>query len=129
MDHEKPSPIESTKPELIRASSTRYMNMHLELDEIPRLHNILAAVCTWILLAGFIVLPGTFTSFQNSPQFKEANSDSDKGSLEHNILHGISHMGLLWVAAICSISGALGSCVLWVRWRRNYVWLINRIFL
>lgn len=37
---------------------TRYMEMLLHLDKIPRLDNILASVFTWILLAGFLVIPG-----------------------------------------------------------------------
>jgi len=104
------------------------MNMLLALDEIPRLHNILAAAFTWILLAGFIVFPGTFTSFQNSETFKQAASNSDHNAIEHTILHDVSHLGLLWVAGGCCIFGTLGMCILWFRWRQNYLWLINRIF-
>ena len=45
---------------------TRYMNMLLALDSIPRLHNVLASFFTWFLLAGFLLFPGTFTSLQNN---------------------------------------------------------------
>jgi hypothetical protein len=37
-------------------------------EEVPRLHNLLSGLFTWILLAGFVVLPGTFSTldgFQN----------------------------------------------------------------
>jgi len=44
---------------------TQYVNMLLALDDIPALHNIAAQFFTWILLAGFILFPGTFTSLQN----------------------------------------------------------------
>ncbi|KAF4609977.1 hypothetical protein D9613_010564 [Agrocybe pediades] len=44
---------------------TQYVNMLLALDDIPALHNIAAQFFTWILLAGFILFPGTFTNLQN----------------------------------------------------------------
>jgi predicted histidine transporter YuiF (NhaC family) len=100
--------------------------MLLHLDRIPRLHNILAAVFTWILLAGFLVIPGTFTSFKNSEAFKDSNN---KDALEQKILHSVANVGLLWVSGACFVIGLLGCCWLWFMWRRNYVWLINRIFL
>ena len=57
------------RPHLIHATSTQmdtqYVNMLLALDSIPRLHNMLAGFFTWVLLAGFVLFPGTFTSLQN----------------------------------------------------------------
>ena len=102
---------------------TRYMGMLLHLDSIPRLHNILAALFTWILLAGFLVIPGTYTSFKNHTD----NSKSD--AVEDAIVHSVSHIGLVWVSGAFCIIGAVGCCWLWFLWRKNYVWLINRIFL
>lgn len=119
------------KPQLITrvpSIQTQYMSMLLHLDEIPRLHNILAALSTWILLAGFLVVPGTFTSFKDSATFENA-SQENSNTVEAAILHSINHIGLLWVSGACCIIGALGACALWLRWRKNYVWLINRIFL
>ncbi|KAG8221529.1 hypothetical protein J3R82DRAFT_1747 [Butyriboletus roseoflavus] len=46
---------------------TRYVNMLLALDDISPLFNILAAFFTWILLAGFLLFPGTFASWKNEP--------------------------------------------------------------
>jgi len=101
------------------------MNMLLDLDTIPRLHNILASFFTWILLAGFIIFPGTFTSLSTL---------TDDSALQENhaastILKSVKHVSLLYVAAFCSGIGALGMIWLWIRWRANYVWLLNRIFL
>lgn len=104
---------------------TRYMGMLLHLDNIPRLHNILAAIFTWILLAGFLVIPGTFTSFKNSAAFK----DGDSNAVEGAILHSIANIGLVWVSGAFCVIGAVGCCWLWFLWRQNYVWLINKIFL
>ncbi|OQU95261.1 hypothetical protein CLAIMM_01494 [Cladophialophora immunda] len=121
----------SSKPALTRVPSiqTRYMEMLLHLDQIPRLYNILASLFTWILLAGFLVVPGTFTTFKNSKAFQNADNDNDDNEVAHAIVHSIANIGLLWLAgAFCAV-GALGCLWLWFRWRKNYVWLINRIFL
>jgi len=118
-------------PPLTRVPSvqTRYMEMLLHAaDAVPRLHNILAAVFTWILLASFLVVPGTFTSFRNSDAFKQADED-DGNKVAHAIVHSIAHIGLLAVSAILLSIGGLGCFWLWYVWRLNYVWLINRIFL
>lgn len=125
MDRKFPSG--SSKPTLTRTSSiqTRYMEMLLSLDEIPRLHNMLASFLTWILLAGFIVFPGTFTSFQQSGVVK----GDTKGAVAEKILGTVGNVPLLWVAGACCIIGGAGMIGLWWRWSNNYVWLINRIFL
>lgn len=38
--------------------------MLLALDDIPLIYDLSASFFTWILLAGFILFPGTFTSLQ-----------------------------------------------------------------
>jgi hypothetical protein len=43
---------------------TRYVNMLLALDDIPQLFHMMASFFTWILLAGFLLFPGTFTSLK-----------------------------------------------------------------
>ena len=80
------------------------------------------------MLAGFLVIPGTFTSVQNSAAFKDAaENESDK--VAHAILDGIKNVGLVWVSGAFCLIGALGCLWLWFAWRKNYVWLLNRIFL
>lgn len=120
----------SSRPTLTRVptTQTRYMEMLLHLDQIPRLHNILSSAFTWILLAGFLVVPGTFTSFKNSQAFKEADSD-ESNAVAHAIVRSIANIGLLWVSGAFCIIGGLGCIWLWFCWRQNYVWLLNRIFL
>lgn len=119
-----------SRPYLTRVPSvqTRYMEMLLHLDQIPRVHNILASLFTWILLAGFLVIPGTFTSVQNSAAFKDA-AENERDKVAHAILDGIKNIGLVWVSGAFCLIGALGCLWLWVAWRKNYVWLLNRIFL
>ncbi|KAG6902431.1 hypothetical protein C0995_016610 [Termitomyces sp. Mi166 len=69
---------------------TKYVNMLLALDSVPRLHNMMASFFTWILLAGFILFPGTFTSLQNS----QAAASSEVG---RQVLRAVAHVPLLSV--------------------------------
>lgn len=48
-------------------TQTRYVNMLLALDRISPIFNILASFFTWILLAGFLLFPGTFASWKDAP--------------------------------------------------------------
>ncbi len=120
----------SSKRPLARMPSvqTRYMEMLLHLDEIPRLYNILASLFSWIILAGFLVVPGTFTTFKESKAFQNADKN-DNDEVAHAIIHSIANIGLLWLAGAFCVVGVVGCIGLWFRWRENYVWLINRIFL
>jgi hypothetical protein len=51
------------------------------------MHNLLAAFFTWILLAGFVLLPGTFTSLQ---QAGEGTSNEN----EKAVLHAVQNVSL-----------------------------------
>jgi hypothetical protein len=44
------------------SSRSQYMNMLLALDDIPTVYDLAASFFTWILLAGFVLFPCTFTS-------------------------------------------------------------------
>ena len=101
---------------------TPYMIMSVQAIEAPMLHNLLAAVFSWITLAGFIVLPGTFTSLETPGRL----GNSTGGKLVQNTVKNIP---LLAIGIICCISGTVGSCFLWRKWRKNYIWLMMHIFL
>jgi hypothetical protein len=68
-DHNTDASKTDTRPHLLHGTpsqmDTQYVNMLLALDDIPQLHNIYAGFFNWILLAGFILFPGTFTSLKN----------------------------------------------------------------
>lgn len=108
---------------------TRYMEMLLALDKVPRLHNILAAFFGWLLLAGFVVFPGTFTSVQAELASSSSSSTAPPDVARALLLDRIDNPPLLVVAAVACGAGALGLLGLAVRWRRNYVWLLGRVFL
>lgn len=119
-------------PPLRRQTSikTRYMTMLLDLDTIPRLHNILASFFTWILLAGYLVFPGTFTSLQDeTTTIPVIGNSTTTETAEKVFLKHVKNAPLLWIAGFCCGIGVVGMGWLWWRWRENFVWLINRIFL
>ncbi|CZT41366.1 uncharacterized protein RSE6_01095 [Rhynchosporium secalis] len=99
--------------------------MLLAMDPIPRMDNILAAFFTLILLACFVIFPGTFTSLHSFEKKPEISSSGTASA----ILETVKNITLLVIAGSCCGIGALGMIWLWMKWRSNYVWLLNRIFL
>ncbi|KAF1970737.1 hypothetical protein BU23DRAFT_556459 [Bimuria novae-zelandiae CBS 107.79] len=105
-------------------AKTKYIDMLLGLDNVPKLHNILASFSTWILLAGYIVFPATFNKLND----KELDNKADT-RLESQALKTVRNVPLLYVAAFACGIGVLGCLWLWWKHRKNYVWVVNRIFL
>ncbi|KAF3031372.1 hypothetical protein E8E12_000346 [Didymella heteroderae] len=104
------------------ASQTLYMAMSIQANQVPVIFDICASFSSWLTLAGFIVLPATFTSLKNS---------NDLGSVAggKEIQDAVRNLGLLPVAAILCCVGIASSSWLWWRWHKNYIWLVSRIFL
>jgi hypothetical protein len=105
---------------------TRYMDMLLGLDTIPTLHKIYAALFTWLLLAGYIVFPATFTTLNDSSKVAQAAANGTE--VERDVLNTVKNAPVLYIAVICCIIGAIGMIALWWRWKHNYIWVINHIF-
>jgi hypothetical protein len=101
---------------------TPYMVMSVQANEASKLHNFLAAMYSWITLAGYIVLPGTFTSLTKSDSLHNSNS----GKV---VQKAVQNVPLLPLAGLCFLGGTIGSCYLWRKWWKNYIWLVGRIFL
>lgn len=80
----------STRPHLFHGSpsqiETQYVNMLLAKYKIHAIYNALAGFFTWILLAGFILFPGTFTSLQKS--------QLGIGTTGEEVLNAITHVPL-----------------------------------
>jgi hypothetical protein len=88
--------------------------------EVPWWWNLAAAMSSWILLAGFLVLPGAFTSLAKLQLNTNTNNVVYKLTQQHMLLgFGISFCVL----------GFLGTGVLWLRYRSNHVWLLGRLFM
>lgn len=124
---EPKSPKPAHRPGLQRrrtTARTRYIDMLLGLDAVSPLHNILASLSVWILLAGYIVFPATFNSLQKASYDAQADS-----KLKSEALQTTRNLPLLYVAAVACGIGIAGCVWLWWTHRKNYVWVINRIFL
>ncbi|PSN58926.1 hypothetical protein BS50DRAFT_448460, partial [Corynespora cassiicola Philippines] len=72
-------------------------------------------------LAGYVVLPTTFTSLQNAHGLDKTAGGKMVKDVGRNIR-------LLPLASILCCIGTAGTCWLWWKWRRNYIWLMSRIF-
>ncbi|KAI9728244.1 MAG: hypothetical protein M1834_007737 [Cirrosporium novae-zelandiae] len=96
-------PRRSTRPGLSRMPTveTEYMNMLLRLDTIPRWCNILSSFCGWILLAGYLVFPSTFTSLTESED--DISGSSTTSQAAHVVIQTVKNIGLLWLAGCTDI--------------------------
>ncbi|KAH6694349.1 hypothetical protein BKA61DRAFT_439549, partial [Leptodontidium sp. MPI-SDFR-AT-0119] len=101
---------------------TRYIDMLLQLDTVPKWHNILAGVFSWLLLAGYLVLPGTFTSIRNSRTLSEGAGKAGKV-----VVKAAQNLPLLWLAGFCCGVASVGMLFLCRIWYSNYKWMLDRI--
>ncbi|TQW01636.1 hypothetical protein IF2G_10833 [Cordyceps javanica] len=109
------------KGETAPASRRNCQHDELILDcyDVPWKYPLQASIASWMLLAGYLVLPSAFNSMKKS-SIKMVGQAADL--LEKNV-------PLLWLAGcLCGIS------TLWISWlcvrmRKNYVWLGKNIFL
>jgi hypothetical protein len=93
--------------------------MLLDLDSIPLLHSILAAASTWLLLAGFVILPTAFESL---------NTAKLSGTSE-TIYNSVHHVPILVLASISSSFGVIGMLFVWLKNSTNYIWITNKVFM
>jgi hypothetical protein len=95
--------------------------MSIQSNQASGWYTISAGIFSWLILAGYLVLPNTFTSLKTS----KALGDSKEGQMLQNT---IQNVGLLRCAGVLCSIGLLGISGLWYEWRKNYVWLITYIF-
>ncbi|KAH8655737.1 hypothetical protein BX600DRAFT_385525, partial [Xylariales sp. PMI_506] len=76
---------------------------------------------SWLLLAGYLVFPSTFSSLSN------AKILSNTGKAENYIVAAVQNVPLLYIASFCCGIATTGLIWLWIKWSQNYVFLINRI--
>ncbi|KAH1607625.1 hypothetical protein KXX21_005130 [Aspergillus fumigatus] len=110
----------------ITIGHSRYVQMLLDVDHMPWIYNVIASVAQWILLAGYLVVPGTFTSLQRSNKIEQALGDNGTGTA---ILGTIQNPPLLAIACVLFTIGAALLAWLYWEWRENYIWLVSRIFI
>jgi hypothetical protein len=101
---------------------SQYTNMLLEWGDIPLSDILYAGIFQWLLLAGYMVLPGTFVSLQKS----EAVQEGLRGNgAEEAVLHTIQNPPLLAIACVLFLVGLMGMAWLSFRWKTNYIWLAH----
>ncbi|OJJ83482.1 uncharacterized protein ASPGLDRAFT_48030 [Aspergillus glaucus CBS 516.65] len=84
----------------LHSIETRYEQMLL--DEVPWYLNLVAEFAHWALLAGYLVIPGTFTSLQKSDALKKSLDKTEAGKA---ILNTIQNSPLVVTAQ--SLNAAL----------------------
>ena len=125
-DHSRDS-----RPEPRSAESQPFlMNDWVKMKiEMPKVYlgilyaNMLASLFTWLLLAGFTVLPVTFASLRNSRTLNEI------GKAGKAVFGAVQNIGFLWLAGTFFFCGVFGLLWLWWENRKNYIWLTDRVFL
>ncbi|KAL4889247.1 hypothetical protein BDV59DRAFT_210439 [Aspergillus ambiguus] len=127
-------PADTTKPDACKLTregtdltvNTEYISMLLELDTIHWIYNVLASTANWALLAGYLVIPGTFTSLQNSSAFEDKILSIFQ---KKAILSSVQNPPLAAIAGTFFFTGLISMVCLYRRWIGNYIWVINRLFL
>ena len=110
-----------------RVNETAYANMLRDEAQMEIRYNIAVSTANWVLLAGYLVIPGTFTSLQRSSQVEETLSSNKAGQA---VLSTIQNPPLLAIAFLLFV-GAITGILLLLRVRKlriTYTWLINKLF-
>jgi hypothetical protein len=110
------------------AGETTYAQMLKEEAEMDMSFNITVGAANWALLAGYLVIPGTFTSMQTSNQVEKILQTNKAG---RTVLHTIQNPPLLAIACLLLVGGI--AALIWLlhfpKPRGNYPWLINKLFM
>lgn len=103
-----------------------YIKMILDMDEIPLFYNILASLFPWLVLAGYLVFPGTFTSLRTSTSMKDMAAKNEIGKVAYNAVQNASLVG---IATVCCTIGLCGEVWIWWQQKPNFLWLVHKVFL
>ncbi|KAJ5878302.1 hypothetical protein N7455_001767 [Penicillium solitum] len=69
----------------ISGNETPYTRMLKEEAQMNWTYNLLASGANWVLLAGYLVIPGTFTSLKESNSVEETLEKNNAGRKKHRI--------------------------------------------
>lgn len=106
---------------------TGYVKMLKDEAQMEMGYNIRVSAANWALLAGYLVIPGTFTSLQKSTQVEDALSNNKAGRV---VMRTIQNPPLLAIACMFFV-GAITAMYFLIRVRKIrtcYTWLINKLF-
>ena len=82
-----------------------YEQMVLDNQHAKLKNNILAATFAWILLAGYLVFPNTFSTLRTSNALQLSVAQSEVGEFSYKLVLSIP---LLTLAAICYVISSCG---------------------
>jgi hypothetical protein len=108
------------------ANDTIYTKMLKEEAQMDWRFNLCANAANWVLLAGYVIIPGTFTSLKRSNEVQDVLQKNGAGRV---VLKTIQNPPLLVIAFLFLITGGAMLGWLWIKFKNNYPWLINKIFL
>ena len=93
-----------------------YIDMLYEYDCIPLKYKLFAACSLWLLLFGFVLFSGTFTTFKLD-------------TAEEVLISKIENMPMFVFGILfCGASSCALIYLSW-RWKENSIWLVERILL
>ncbi|CAG7932376.1 unnamed protein product [Penicillium olsonii] len=110
----------------ISGNETPYTRMLKEEAQMNWTYNLLASGANWVLLAGYLVIPGTFTSLKESNSVEETLEKNNAGRV---VLSTIQNPPLLVFACLFLVTGATVLGWLFKLYKANYSWLTNKLFL
>ena len=91
-----------------------------EMDQNISMHYFaLSGFFSWLLLAGFLISPATFSS----ANYFEALDRS--GSVGKYMATAVRNVPVLYIATFACLISMIGLLWLWWKWRHNYLW-VNR---
>ena len=93
-----------------------------QTNSAKSMYNTLAALCSWFLLAGFILFPGTFTSLNKAGVLRKPDPRSV-------VQRTVQQLPSFWIAITCCLVGTTSLFWLWYKLKHNYLWLATRLFL
>jgi hypothetical protein len=93
-----------------------YKDMLFEYDSIPFKFKLFATCSLWLLLFGFVLFSGTFTTFKPNPA-------------EEALISKVENMPMFVFGIL--FCGASSCALLYLsrRWKKNWIWLVERILL
>jgi len=99
-------------------SHTDYDKMILRMDkEIKPYYFGLAGFFSWLLLAGFLVSPTTYSSV------RYLDAPKQTGDIGKAVMHAVRNIPLIFIASFACIIAAVGLAWLWTRWHHNHIWI------
>ena len=99
-------------------SHTEYDKMILRMDkEIKPYYFGLAGFFSWLLLAGFLVSPTTYSSV------RYLDAPKQTGDIGKAVMHAVRNIPLIFIASFACIIAAVGLAWLWTRWHHNHIWI------